>query len=121
MLPRVIATFLLFSSVAAQSQSRDARAIPEYGKIGSGPDTVLIIPCMSCRWTAWADFMRANEARYTFFAVTPPGFGGTESPGLMAHDSVQRPWRRGRDGEIWSPPVFFSSHGWPRQFVAARY
>jgi len=49
---------------------------------GDGPTTLVLIPGLSCDWTVWADFMDAHGDRYTMHAVTLPGFGGHEAPGI---------------------------------------
>jgi pimeloyl-ACP methyl ester carboxylesterase len=37
---------------------------------------------MSCRWNEWEEFMERNQAKYTMYAVTIPGYGGTHLPDL---------------------------------------
>lgn len=56
--------------------------LPEVEKRGTGPVPMVIIPCMSCRWASFNTFMERNHARYTMYAVTLPGFGGTPTPEL---------------------------------------
>lgn len=90
---RVLFTFLvLLYGLAPQfSQAGDA-VLPEVEKIGQGDTTLLIIPCMSCRWKSWETFMQRNSDRYTMYAVTLPGFGGTARPDLPLN-SDGTPWR----------------------------
>lgn len=92
----LVALFVVSASVGkAAAQQPVARGlISEFGAIGSGPDTVLILPCMSCRWTAWEAFMRAHGDRFTFIAITPPGFGGSPAPELSTASDSDSPWRR---------------------------
>lgn len=60
---------------------------------GVGEETLLLIPCMSCRWRAFEGFMERNRDRYRMVAVTLPGFGGTPPPDLPM--SSGRPlWHR---------------------------
>lgn len=66
--------------------------IPELVIQGSGEPTLLLIPCMSCRWNAWEEFMERNAEKYTMYAVTIPGYGGTPSPDLPLN-SGETPWR----------------------------
>ena len=97
-----LALFTILSMAAVMSAQPPPRAtgIPEFGAIGTGQDTVLILPCMSCRWTAWESFMRAHGDRFTFVAVTPPGFGGTPSPAPGPAGATDTPWRRNLLNEL---------------------
>ena len=72
--------------------SNVAGVISEFERHGSGPQTLLLIPCMSCRWESWQGFMQRNQDRYTMIAVTLPGFGGTPVPALPMN-SNGTPWR----------------------------
>src|SRR5262245_158724 len=65
----------------AQAQTKYS-PIPEYKRVGHGTQTLLLIPCMSCRWNEWEEFMERNQAKYTMYAVTIPGYGGTPAPEL---------------------------------------
>src|SRR5215510_12834629 len=65
----------------AQAQTKYS-PIPEYKRVGRGTQTLLLIPCMSCRWNEWEEFMERNQAKYTMYAVTIPGYGGTPVPDL---------------------------------------
>lgn len=49
-------------------------------KRGSGPIAMVLIPGLACDWTVFDSFMQRNQDRYTMYAVTLPGFGGTEPP-----------------------------------------
>lgn len=71
---------------------RHRGALPEVEKKGDGPVPMLIIPCMSCRWNAWEEFMERNVSRYRMYAVTLPGFGGTPVPDLPINTAAT-PWR----------------------------
>ncbi len=67
--------------------------ITDYSISGSGSDTLLLIPCMSCRWNEWESFMERNGERYTMFAITIPGFGGTPVPQLPTGSYEDAIWR----------------------------
>ena len=67
-------------------------SLPEVHSIGSGPTTLLLIPCMSGRWVQWQPFMERNKDRFTCIAVTLPGFGGTRYTEFPLQ-SPERPWR----------------------------
>jgi pimeloyl-ACP methyl ester carboxylesterase len=64
------------ASVAARPE------LPEVVERGTGATTLVLIPCMSCRWQSWEPFMARNADRWRMFAVTLPGFGGTPVPAL---------------------------------------
>jgi pimeloyl-ACP methyl ester carboxylesterase len=49
-------------------------------KRGSGPVDVVIIPGWGFGADVFESFMRANDSRYRFTAVTLPGFAGTPAP-----------------------------------------
>lgn len=66
--------------------------LPEIERSGTGPVTVLLIPCMSCRWRSWDTFLERNQSAYTMYAITVPGFGGTPLPDLP-RDTEGTPWR----------------------------
>lgn len=80
-----VLALLLPGSLSAQDAGHgepDLVPIPEVVTRGEGAVTLLLIPCMSCRWNAWEEFMVRNQDRYTMIAVTLPGFGGTPVPGF---------------------------------------
>lgn len=95
----VIAGFGVLGTTAAAGQSYyaiEGEPVPsnlgEAVRHGSGPDTLLLIPCASCRWRSFDEFMERNADRYTMYAVTLPGYGGTPLPDLeMWTDSTL--WR----------------------------
>lgn len=47
---------------------------------GTGKTDLILIPGLSCDWTVYESFMERNKDRYRMFAVTLPGFGGSEPP-----------------------------------------
>ena len=66
--------------------------IPEVVISGEGAINLLLIPCMSCRWNAWEEFMERNAKKYKMYAVTIPGYGGTSAPELPLN-TEGTPWR----------------------------
>lgn len=87
---------ILMSSSATTRQANEQKPgvvpLPEVEKRGTGPIKLLLIPCLSCRWQAWEDFMARNLDRYTMYAVTLPGYGGTPVPDLP-RNTEGTPWR----------------------------
>lgn len=49
-------------------------------KRGAGPVSLILIPGLSCDWRVYDAFMTRNAASYRMFAITLPGFGGSEPP-----------------------------------------
>ena len=66
--------------------------LPEVVKVGEGETTLILIPCMGCRWNSWQEFMDRNQDRYTMYAITVPGYGGTPPPNLPKN-TIGTPWR----------------------------
>ena len=66
--------------------------LPEVVIKGNGDTQLLLIPCMSCRWNAWEEFMDRNADQYKMLAVTLPGYGGTPLPDLPMNTAAT-PWR----------------------------
>jgi len=65
-------------------------------KVGHGARTLVLIPGIGFGDTIWTEFMQRHAARYTMFAVTLPGFGGT-APLAMPPSGVryvEAPWIR---------------------------
>lgn len=52
---------------------------------GSGPIPMILIPSMWCDWSVYDEFMERNQDRYTMYAITLPGNGGTEPPPEPQH------------------------------------
>ncbi len=67
--------------------------LPEVVEQGEGDITLLLLPCMSCRWRSFDGFMDRNESRFSMIAVTAPGFGGTTPP-LLPMYSGSAVWHR---------------------------
>lgn len=54
----------------------------EVYKYGNGKEILVLIPCVSCRWRSFDEFMLRNGDLYTMYAVTLPGYGGTKAPDI---------------------------------------
>lgn len=63
-------------------------------KRGVGPTDVILIPGASFDFTVWAGFMSRNVDRYTMYAITPAGYGGTNPPPMPDPSDRfgERPW-----------------------------
>ena len=48
-----------------------------FKKRGTGPIAMILIPDLGTDWRVFDSFMQRNLSRFTFYAVTLPGFGGT--------------------------------------------
>ena len=83
---------LFVACLAIQSAWAGGAPLAEIEKRGNGDRTLLLIPCMSCRWKSWETFMERNRDRYTMYAVTLPGFGGSPRPELPLN-TEGTPWR----------------------------
>ena len=83
----------LFSANAIYSQEiLSTEKLPELVIQGEGDINLILIPCMSCRWNEWEEFMERNKDQYKMFAVTIAGYGGTPTPDLPMN-SDKTPWR----------------------------
>jgi pimeloyl-ACP methyl ester carboxylesterase len=47
---------------------------------GNGPIPMILIPGVACDWTIYDTFMTRNAQKYTMYAITLPGFGGSPPP-----------------------------------------
>ena len=77
-----LACGLVSTARHASAQSPSDTTSLETARAGSNGPTLLLIPCMSCRWRSFDTFMERNRERYRMIAVTLPGFGGTSVPEL---------------------------------------
>ncbi len=61
---------------------------------GRGPIPLVLVAGLACDWTVFRTFMVRNADRYTMYACTLPGFGGTEPPELLEDvpDREKNPW-----------------------------
>jgi pimeloyl-ACP methyl ester carboxylesterase len=64
-------------------------------KDGNGPIPVILIPDVGMDANVFQPFLSRNKNRYTMYAVTLPGFGGTSKiPGFEKRDySAKRLWK----------------------------
>ena len=79
--------FRTFGQEQPQSQpasppqnSQETTPLAHVEKRGNGPVSMILIPGLACDWTVFESFMDRNAERYTMYAVTLPGFGGSEPP-----------------------------------------
>jgi pimeloyl-ACP methyl ester carboxylesterase len=88
-------------------------------KHGHGPVSMILIPGLACDWTVFDTFMQRNVERYTMYAVTLPGFGGSEAPpkpptnepGLWLDNAVNAIWKFAQDAKLEKPVVVGHSMG----------
>lgn len=66
--------------------------IQQVATLGDGPIPMVLVPDVGYDCTIWKSFMERNAHRYTMYAVTLPGFGGTHAPEL-------------KPGELWDSLV----------------
>lgn len=64
----------------ANPAAAPATPIPHVEQRGTGPVPMVLVPGLTCDWKVWDAFMERNKDKYTMYAVTLPGFGGTEPP-----------------------------------------
>ncbi|MEC9373279.1 MAG: alpha/beta hydrolase [Planctomycetota bacterium] len=75
-----------------EAQQRPITPLAHVEKAGNGPQAVVLIPGLAADWRTWDVFLEdfANEDRYTMYAVTLPGFGGSAPPPDEPHRKT--PW-----------------------------
>lgn len=84
---------MLFTANFANGQEiLQTEKLPEVVIKGTGDINLILLPCMSCRWNEWEEFMDRNAEKYKMFAVTIPGYGGTPVPDLPMN-TAGTPWR----------------------------
>lgn len=54
-----------------------ANTLGRVRQVGNGPRRMVLIPGLGFGDGIWTEFMERHQARYTMYAVTLPGFGGT--------------------------------------------
>ena len=66
-------------------------------KRGNGPVPMILIPGAAFDRTVWDTFMKRNADRYTMYAVTQAGYGGTPPPPMpeKVDDFEGMEWTRG--------------------------
>jgi len=78
----LVGIFWLFLPHLLNAENAGIWSITDYKIQGTGEANILILPCMSCRWRSFDTFMERNKDRYTMYAITVPGFGGSKVPEL---------------------------------------
>lgn len=69
-------------------------------KLGDGPVPMILIPGFCCDWAVFESFMQRNASRYTMYAVTLPGFGGTQPPEFPPQDTYDY-WLDNAAQAVW--------------------
>lgn len=83
---------ILAAAIAtAGSALAEMTPLPKVEKRGSGDVQMVLIPGFLSDWTVWEDFMERNKDQYTMYAVTLPGFGGTQ-PAPQPDSDSGTPW-----------------------------
>jgi pimeloyl-ACP methyl ester carboxylesterase len=78
----IAAATLALITLAPDAMAESVRApdgLAHVEKMGDGPVDLVLIPGLASDWTVWRAFMERNADRYTMYAVTLPGFGGSEA------------------------------------------
>ncbi len=84
--------FTFFMNLVYAQEIMSTEKLPELVIKGKGEINLLLIPCMSCRWNEWEEFMDRNIEKYKMYAITIPGYGGTPIPNLPMN-TKHTPWR----------------------------
>jgi pimeloyl-ACP methyl ester carboxylesterase len=64
--------------------------------LGRGPVPLILIPGAPFTWREWSGFAARNAERYTMYAITIPGYGGTPLPATPPDEPVEhRAWTNG--------------------------
>ncbi|HKQ79638.1 MAG TPA: DUF2911 domain-containing protein [Blastocatellia bacterium] len=72
-------------------------------KRGRGPIPLILIADLRTDWSLYRNFMDRNAERYTMYAVTLPGFGGTPAPPRPETlDLKSTPWWDGAEKGVIS-------------------
>jgi pimeloyl-ACP methyl ester carboxylesterase len=86
----------LLTSGAYQAASQKTAAPGQLGHVekrGRGPVPMLLIADAVSDWTIYQTFMERHTDRYTMYAVTLPGYGGTPPPPApQFFDPAATPW-----------------------------
>ena len=62
-------------------------------KMGRGPVPMILLADVRADWTIYQSFMERNASKYTMYAITLPGFGGTPPPPRTGiFDPAVTPW-----------------------------
>jgi pimeloyl-ACP methyl ester carboxylesterase len=72
-------------------------------KRGRGPIPMILIADLRTDWSLYRNFMDRNAERYTMYAVTLPGYGGTPAPPMPeTMDLRSTPWWDGAERGVIS-------------------
>lgn len=86
----------LLTSGAYQPSSKKTSAPGQLGHVekrGRGPVSMILIADAASDWTIYKTFMERHADRYTMYAVTLPGYGGTPPPPEpQSFDPAATPW-----------------------------
>jgi hypothetical protein len=63
--------------------------------LGRGPVPLILIPGAPFTWRVWSGFASRNSDRYTMYAITPAGYGGTPAPPTRDDSVEKREWTLG--------------------------
>lgn len=66
--------------VPAAQPTAKSKQLGNWIKRGNGPISMILIPDLGADWTVFESFMKRNQSKFTFYAITLPGFGGTNPP-----------------------------------------
>ncbi len=71
-------------------------------RVGRGPRSMILIPGLGFGGDVFGTFMEGREDRYTMYAVTLPGFGGTPAPPTPPEGTSfgEQTWTRGATAAI---------------------
>lgn len=58
----------------------------EVRTFGTGPKKMILVPGWGFDWTIFKSFIESNQTRFTFYAITIPGFGTTHAPPMPAEN-----------------------------------
>lgn len=90
----VVSALALAILFAPAALAKATTPLPHVEKRGEGDTNLILIHGLNADWRAWKVFMTDldNEDRYTMYAVTLPGFGGTEPPPEEMPGDSATPW-----------------------------
>jgi pimeloyl-ACP methyl ester carboxylesterase len=89
--PAVVCAVSMLAQAGEATPAAPATPIPHVEQRGTGPVPMVLVPGLTCDWKVWDAFMERNKDKYTMYAVTLPGFGGTEPP-ATPETATGTPW-----------------------------
>lgn len=71
--------------------------LQEVKKYGYGKQNLILIPGLGFDASVFKDFMEANKANYTMYAITIPGYGKTKAPPMPVEGTSygEQSWNKG--------------------------